>query len=331
MPHTRGTNFAGPVFSGGVMLGSGGIPMSTNNYKVFFVDPINGSSGNPGTSDSPMDSVPTAYAQCVSGRGDTVFLVGGPGSDGGTNMTNRLTATFDWAKDNTHLIGLAAPTRVGVRSRITGPSSGGTFSPVMTLSGDGCIFANFSIFDDYTVDPVALKVTGQRNYLFNVNLQGMGAATGADDAAGASLWIAGGAENTFEQCVIGLDTVPRSTTNGEILLTGAAKRNLFVDCDIVSYSDNAGHLWVKAANSGDLDRWTTFTRCRFHNAPTGIANGTTMTQGMNVHASAGGYILLDQCVQIGATDWCAADNGNVFIGNAAPTAGTSGIALAVTR
>lgn len=325
------THFSGPVYAGGVLLGAGGLPISTFGYQTFFVDPINGSDGNDGSSETPMASISAAYALCVSGRGDVVLLRGGPGADGGTNMTNRLSATFTWAKDYTHLIGLAAPTRVGQRARITGPSSGGTFSPVMTVSADGCIFANFSIFDDYTVDPVALKVTGQRNYFYNVNPQGMGAATGADDAAGASLWIAGGAENTFEGCVIGLDTVPRSTTNGEILFTSAAKRNLFVDCDIVSYCDNAGHLWVKAANSGDLDRWTTFKDCRFHNAPTGVASGTTMTQGMNVHASAGGYILLDNCVQVGATDWCAADNGNVFIGNAAPTAGTSGIAVAVTR
>lgn len=324
------THFSGMVFGGGIPL-TGGLPISTNGYKVFFVDPINGAAGNDGSSEHPMDSISTAYAACTSGRGDVVCLVGGPGADGGSAMTNRLSAAFDWAKDNTHLIGLAAPTRVGQRSRITGPSSGGTFSPMFTVSGDGCRFANITLYDDYTVDPCALKVTGQRNYFYNVNVQGMAAATGADDANGSSLWIAGGAENTFESCTIGLDTTPRSTTNGEIRLTSQATRNIFIDCDIVSYCDNAGHLWVKASSTSDLDRYTTFQRCRFHNAPTGIASGTTMTQGMNVASDAGGYILLDSCVQVGATDWCAADNGNVFIGNAAPTAGTSGIAVAVTR
>lgn len=303
----------------------------------IFVDPRSaslsgrGADGNNGSFQTPMASIEAAYARCVSGRGDRIYLIGGPASDGSTGQTNRLAATLDWAKHNTHLIGICAPVRVGQRSRITGPSSGGTFSPVITVSASGCVFANISIFDDYTVDPVAVKVTGQRNYFWNVNFQGMGAATGADDAAGSSLWLAGGSENTFERCVIGLDTVPRSTTNGEILLTAAATRNYFFDCDIVSYSDNAGHLFVKAANAADIDRYVVFNRCRFHNAPTGIASGTTMTQAMNIHASAGGYVYLNSCSLIGATDWCAADNGNVFIDAGAPTAGTSGLSVAVTR
>lgn len=298
----------------------------------FFVNPSSGSDSNDGMSwSTPFATLTAAYAAATSGRGDIIYLIGGPDSAGSTGHTVRLSATLTWAKHNTHLVGICAPTRVGQRSRITGPSTGGTFSPLLTVSGNGCIFKDLTIFDDYTVDPVAVKVTGQRNYFENVNFQGMGAATGADDAAGASLWIAAGAENTFVRCTIGLDTVPRSTTNGEILLTAAATRNVFEDCDVISYSDNNGHLFVKAANSGDLDRYTIFKRCRFLNAPTGIASGTTMLQGMNVHASAGGFILLDQCAMVGATDWCAADNGNVFISNAAPTAGSSGISVAVTR
>jgi len=331
------THFSGPIYSQGIPL-FGSLPlMPMNGGRAYFVDPENGADGNTGDADSPLLSITNssgtgAYDRCVSGRGDVVFLRGGPTSSGTTGQTVRLSSTLTWAKYNTHLVGLGAPTRVGQRSRITGPSTGGTFSPVMTVSGHGCIFSNFAVFDDYTVDPVAVKVTGQRNYFGNVNMQGMGAATGADDAAGASLWIAAGAENTFERCTIGLDTVPRSTTNGEILLTSAATRNVFHDCDIVSYSDNAGHLFVKAANSGDLDRYTLFNDCRFHNAPTGIASGTTMTQAMNVHASAGGYIwVTGMSSLIGATDWAAADNGNVFVDRVVAAAGTAGLAVAATR
>lgn len=327
------TDFPNGLASGGVPLfGSSGL-VTMSGGKVFFVDPTSGigHDDNKGTAKHPLATLTRALALCTSGRGDIVVLKGGPASGGGTGQTMRLAANLDWNKHNTHLIGLCAPTRVGQRARITGPSTGGTFSPVITVSASGCRFENLAIFDDYTVDPVAVKVTGSRNYFGNVNFQGMGAATGADDAAAASLWIAGGSENTFDKCVIGLDTIPRSTTNGEILLTSAATRNYFNDCDVVSYCDNAGHLWVKAANAADIDRWTIFNNCRFHNAPTGISSGTTMTQGMNVHASAGGYILLHNCSAVGATDWCAADNGNVFIGNAAPTAGTSGLAVAVTR
>jgi len=298
--------------------------------KALYVDPTR-TNGGLGTERSPLSSFTEAYSRLRSGKGDTIYLIGGPTSGGTTGMTVRLSSAFDWAKHNCGLVGVCAPVHYGQRSRFTGPSTGGTFSPLITVSGSGNSMVNFSIFDDYTVDPVALKVTGQRNYFGNVNMQGMGAATGADDASGASLWLAAGAENRFEKCVIGLDTVPRSTTNGEILMTAAAKRNRFDECHIKSYSDNAGHLFVKAANSGDLDRETTFWKCIFENCPTGIASGTTMTQAMNVHASAGGMILLYDCMLVGATDWAAADNGNVIAYGSSVTAGTVGLAAAVTR
>jgi len=306
--------------------------MAVRGQKGIYVDPSstrnNGGTGKPG---SPYDDFEAAYSRLRAGYGDTIFLAGGPATGTSTNHSVRLTAAFDWAKPYTNLIGCGAPVHYGQRSRFTGPSSGGTFSPLFTVSAHGCRFVNFSLFDDYTVDPVALKVTGQRNYFENVNMQGMGAATGADDAAGASLWLAGGAENLFRKCVIGLDTVPRSTTNGEILMTSAAKRNRFEECQIKSYSDNAGHLFVKAANSGDLDRENTFWKCVFENCPTGVASGTTMTQAMNVHASAGGMILLYECMLVGATDWAAADNGNVIAYGSSVTANSVGLAAAVTR
>lgn len=314
----------------------GGVPtLGVGHFitgKVFFVDPELGSDGSEGTAEMPMASVLAAYNRCVSGRGDVVVLKGGPTSSATTGHTNRLSASLTWAKHNTHLMGAAAPTMVGQRSRITGPSSGGTFSPVITLSGSGCIFANITVFDDYTVDPVAIKVTGSRNYFYNVNIQGMGAATGADDAAGASLWLAGASENTFEKCVIGLDTVPRSAANSEILFTSAATRNIFLGCKIVSYCDSATHLWVDASAVGSLDRYTEFRDCSFTNAKTGIASGLTMTNAMSVNASAGGYIeLTGTTQQVGATDWAAADNANVFVRGTAATAGSDGIMLAVTR
>lgn len=305
---------------------------ATRDQKLVYVDPSSTrNAGGKGTVDSPYDDFEAAYDLLVAGRGDTILLAAGPATGTSTNMTVRLTENLAWSKPNTHLIGVSENC-VGQRSRITGPSSGGTFSPVITVSAHGCKFKNISIFDDYTVDPVALKLTGQRNYFENVNIQGMGAATGADDAAGASLWMVGAAENLFRRCVIGLDTIPRSTTNGEILMASACTRNKFDDCDIVSYSDNAGHLFVSANTSGALDRWTIFHDCRFHNAPTGIASGTTMTQAMAVHASAGGYIwVTGSSSVVGATDWAAADNGNVFVDRVVAAAGTAGLAVAVTR
>lgn len=314
----------------------GGVPtMGVGQFitgQVFFVDPELGSDGNEGSAERPMASIGAAYDRCVSGRGDVVVLKGGPTSAGTTGHTNRLSATLTWAKHNTHLVGAGAPTMVGQRARITGPSSGGTFSPLMSVTGSGCMFANFTIFDDYTVDPVAIKMTGSRNYFYNVNIQGMGHTDGAADAAGCSLWLAGASENTFEKCVIGLDTVARNAANAEIKFTAAATRNIFLNCSIVSETSGATHLFVDASASGCIDRYVEFRDCTFTNAKTGISGGLTMTNAMSVHASAGGYILLTGTTSmVGATDWAAADNANVFVRGTAATAGSDGIMLAVTR
>jgi len=302
--------------------------------RVYYVDPEFGADGNDGSAETPLASLTNssgtgAYDRCRDGQGDVVVIKGGPTSSDTTGHTVRLSSTLDWAKNNTHLIGACAPTMVSQRARITGPSSGGTFSPMVTISSSGCAFMNIALFDDYTVDPVCVNLTGQRNYFENVHFGGMGAATGGDDAAAASLKIDGGDENTFVGCYIGLDTIARSTTNAEIELVGAATRNIFKDCFIASFADNAGHLFVKIDGSGDIDRFVYFKNCFFYNAVESTA--TTMTQAMDVHNTCGGMVILDGCTAVGCTDIAAADNGNVFLTQAVATAGTSGLAVAATR
>jgi len=317
----------------GTILQNGSPVISTfpqmMNARWYYVDPENGANGNSGDADNPLATIAAAYDKCVSGRGDVVALRGGPTSGGTTGHSARLSETLTWSKHNTHLIGLGAPTKVGQRARITGESTGATFTPLIKVTGSGCIFANFAIFHDYGVDPVCIEVEGDRNYFENVNIQGMGVAAGGDDAAACSLLLDGAEECTFRGCVIGLDTIERSTTNAEIEFVGGSKRIIFEDCEIISFADNAGHLFVKIDGSADIDRYIIFRNCTFINAVESTA--TTMTQAMDVHNSCGGMVLLHNCVMVGATDWAAADNGNVFISNAAATAGTSGLAVAVTR
>ena len=91
-----------------------------------------------------------------------------------------------------------------------------------------------------------------------------------------------------------------------------------------------GRVGIVALDAAqDLDRLAMFKNCVFYNAVESTA--TTMSQAFSVNNSAGGMVLLQNCTLIGATDWAAANNGNVYISDAAPTAGTSGIAIAVTR
>lgn len=320
------SSFGNPIFGGGMSL-----PLMGKSGKAYFVDPARGSDGNRGTSwDKPLDTVSKAYDLATDGAGDVIYLL----NDGNTSGTSREDATITWAKDNTHLVGLCAPTMISQRARIS-PSSSNTsiVTPQLTVSGHGNVFANLSLFEGTSENSVAsecVRVTGNRNYFYNVAMMNMGDASNGhsgDEANSCHLKISGGEENMFERCYIGLDTAPRSTTNANVELVSAAARNIFRDCVFPAYADNAGVLFVKVDGSGDIDRFVMFERCLFINGDNSA--GTTMTAAMDVHASAGGHVIVKDCGLIGATDWEAADSTVIRLLGAAPTDDGTGIAVNV--
>ena len=168
-----------------------------------------------------------AYAATVTNSNDVIYYFGGSSSQS-------LTDTLTWSKNYVHLIGVCAPVGIGNRARIF-MTAGLDDATMITISGSGCIFKNISIFHgiDDAAALVAVTLTGERNYFENVRIAGIGNDT--QDAAGAaSLKMDGCAENTFVNCVIGLDTVAAGTAaNSEILVDGSASRNLFKNCKIV--------------------------------------------------------------------------------------------------
>ena len=302
------------------LAGQIGLPHVGN---VIYVDPTNGSdTANDGSDQNrALKTATAAHSAAVDNHHDVVVVVPGEvGSGSGTAETAALT----WSKDHTHLVGNSAPSRVSQRSRVLFTTA--ATSPQMTVSAMGCIFANVQIATFVDAN-ILLTVSGQRNVFRNVHIAGIGDATAGDDTAARSLKLTG-SENHFDDCVIGLDTVARSVANSEIELSGGATRNSFRDCLVVAFADNAGHFFVTAPDSGGIDRWTIFERTLFINAVDSTA--TAMTEAFNVHASAGGHIILKDCTLVGATDWEAATvSGLVLIDGAAPTAATSGLAVDV--
>jgi hypothetical protein len=101
------------------------------------------------------------------------------------------------------------------------------------VTGQGSCFLNLLFFlgvDDNTASH-AVQLTGQRNYFKGCHFAGIGHAT-MDVAGAGSLKIDGGSENLFEDCVIGLDTVTRTTSTAELLFDSAASRNAFRGCTV---------------------------------------------------------------------------------------------------
>ena len=316
---------------GGVPVGPSGDTF-WHQGKVFYLDPesgvdANGRQGVGASIDRPMKTLLQAFTLCEDNSGDKVVLL----NSGTTAKSVRLASTLTWSKSNVHLIGTGSSLHASQRSRITGESGGSTFTPLFTVSGNGCRFQNLQIFQDFGVDPIGINVTGDRNSWVNCHIAGGGLTAGAADAAMASVFISGGEENVFLECLIGLDTIVQEAANSEIELVSAANRTVFDRCFISANAGSSGaaHLWCKIDGSGDIDRYVWFRDCMFYNAVE--AGATTMTNAMNVHNSAGGMVILQNCLMVGATDWAAADNANVFANSAVAASATAGFTIAVTR
>ncbi len=310
------------------LLKSGIFPTQGN---IFFVAPGTGNDNNAGTADSPFATLTRAHSLTTAGQNDIVYQLAQSNTAAAT--TDYQTATLNWNKDLVHLIGVNGGPMLGQRSRVALNAAYATASNLITVSANGCLMANLEFFAGVAsaLPTGCMQLTGQRNHFINCQISGMGAA--ANDIAGAySLYLNAGAENVFDGCYIGLDTVTLgAAANSQIKCASAATRNLFRECLIATYTNHATNNNFLRAPTGSLDRWLQFDNCRFIN-PVDAAS-TLVTQAFIVASDAGGSVLLtgaDTGV-VGATDWNSTDSGNVRAVNGTVTANSFGLGTAVTR
>lgn len=260
--------------------------------NVYYVDATNGSDSSSGkTWSDAFATLGKAEDVCTTYNYDVIVV-----APNGNSITTEGSIT--WDKSYITVIGATAPVQLGQRARI-GFGSAAT-SPCMTISGTGNRFINLKMSVEEDVN-VLISLTSNRNYFYNCELAGICNSTTGDDTAARVLSLSGAEENLFDSCWIGLDTINRSTTNATLELASASTRNIFRNCMFPVLADNAGALFVKAASSGDIDRYVLFQNCIFHNAV--YSTATTMTTGFSVSASVGGTVILDGCSILGATDW----------------------------
>ena len=314
---------------GGLPVGNGMIPITgiasdgVSAPRAFFVHGYLGNDGNSGLSPkSPLKTLTTAYGLCEDGRGDTVYIL----NDGSTTATVRDVA-LTWAKDNTHIVGLCAPTLVNQRARISTVASStdvDAYTAYLTLSASGCIISNVSWFQGNSEDTkasIGILCSGSRNYLNNVGII-TGAHANQGDEVTYNLNLTG-SENTFENCYIGQDTAARSNYASANVCFGAgslaapseSQRNVFRDCIFPMWADGASPVFVKVAVLTDIQRWNLFQRCQFINTGT-----STITEAVSVPGSSTGRLFFDNCGFYGCTDVTAADSNLVQM--LGPTPGT---------
>lgn len=332
-------NFPFGIMSAGVPVlgGFNGIPL-TGSW--FFVDYQYGSDGNGVASgrtpsgggvggappNSPMKTLQAAHDLCLDGNNDVVVIMGNGSSTG----TARLTATLTWTKNATHLLGMTAPVLEAQRARIsTLTTATVNINPLMSVSGSGCIFSNFSFFQGVgqaSTDEQLIDITGSRNYFGNVDFGGMGNAAGAARAGSYVMKLNGGGENTFDSCSIGLETVQRSAANANVVFVGGAQRNLFRNCTFAMNTSSNTALYIDASASNAFNGSTNTMRFCFFRTLLSVTSATSPSVVATVAADVNGVLYFDTCA-CRATDWSANTTGQVYTNCYVPNGNTGGITV----
>lgn len=288
--------------------------------KHYYFDPDNGSNGYDGlTIETPKADVEAAYALTVANQHDAVFFVSG-------SSAVEIAAAMTWAKDLTHLVGIGAPTKSDHKAGLAQVSTLTGASPLLTISADGCIFKDFTVFQgvDDATSLINTSLTGNQNYFENVHFAGGGHATQAING-GASLLIDGGDDNYFKGCTLGVDTIAAAIGMVGLLFDDAATRNYFEKCVIRINAGNAGAAWVEVVDNAGLAGDTIFDNCLFLNtSATALASGFIFPATM----ASTIVVLLKDCIALGSTTLDVADEDVLFGNmNAITGADLSGVAV----
>lgn len=303
----------------GPIIADGGIISNLGIGDVYFVDPTNGSDNRNGK--SPADAFATlayAYSKLTADQNDVLVYI--PGT---TALS--IVDTLEWAKSYTHFIGLGAPTRFANRARIFNSGNSSASTPLLKVSASGCIFENLYIFQGSAVATVGcVEVSGGRNFFNNIHFAAPGHATMAGGVNSYALKLSAAEENTFFNCVVGVDTIKRTAATKQLWISGDCKRNMFDGCIFLSFSDTAAQPIV--AWAGGQDRFTWFNDCLFYNFSTN--HSITLTEAFDVTiTTTHDIIMTGNCCLVGIDEWDAGDVTGTWIGSPAPAAATSGIAV----
>ncbi len=317
------TNFPNGITSLGVpTFGTGGgLPPFPSSY--CFVEELStpGVAAGVGSASSPFNTLAQALATASAGSNDVIFLTG----------TVHVTTSIAWALSNVHLVGLCGPLQRGKRARISVTGST-AFGPLVNVTGSGCIFQNIQTFFGFPITasstPICWEDGGGRNTYNGVEFLGFGdgtVTTGTANQTGARAFKFNNntGESTFRSCVFGVDTIQRGATNYTLEIAGGAPRLTFEDCDFESDLGSGGtgssHILIGADG---IDRYMNLKRCRFLSAT--LSGGSAMAQVFNVSASAGGVVLMNECVSFGCTAWETSPSGSVYYDMLTPAASQAG-------
>ena len=281
--------------------------------KKFYLDPVNGSDSYDGLSpEKAFKTLPVAYAALTANKNETLYILGGASA-------LNLSTAFTWAKDYTHLVGLAGGLRFGSRVRI---GHNANFSPMFTISGSGCVFNNihFQTGRGSTTNVVGVSVTGLRNLFSNCHFEAMLNTT---EAGGTQAWkaVSLGASaqaNSFQRCTFGSWTTVWASANGSLVSFEGDNADTWFD-DCAFYINTSSTSMVPAKFQGALSGAQSsviFNNCKV------IATNAAPAVFTNMPNDSGKVFILG-CVAGNLTAW-AATTANIWVASGPVQAATGG-------
>ena len=307
------------------LMGAGGQTLFVSPYRTASSTSGVGADGNPGTFNRPLKTIEEAYGRCVGSKGEVIYVMGN--ANNAADITDDFSATFTWAKNSVHLIGLCTPAIVSQRARVNQLSTATGVSPMLNVTGNTCTFANMQFFQGVAdaTSLINVQVTGQRNYFDNVHFAGIGNAT-MSATGSCSLKLEGGSENVFRHCVVGVDTATMDGDGCNLICDTGASRNLFEDCMFQAFIDSTSARHVRITDTTAIDRWLWFKNCQFISES--VNKTVDMAEVFDIPAGISqGKIVLQNCSTLddgGAPVWSAGTEGIIWANMVAPAAAAAG-------
>ena len=272
--------------------------------SVFYLDADNGSDSNNGRAyKSAFKTLAAAEDACTTNNYDVIIV-----APSGTSATAE-TATITWDKNHITVVGGAAPTMIGQRSRISFDTD--EVDPCFTISGHGNRFLNMKWSTTQASNDVLVNMTGDRNYFNNLHFAGICNDTTGNDATARNIVLTGSHENTFDGCMIGEDTAARSAANANLELAGASK-NTFNDCMFLMNADNVGALHVKSTGTTGASGWNRFNNTTWYTKWTNAADKITAVFDISAQTQTCDILMTGSQMMVGADDWEASASNHLW-------------------
>ena len=322
------TNFNNGLSVRGIPLpGGGGFPHNSGGNH-YWVDSVNGSDSNAGTSwntaKASIFGTSGGESLLTANQHDVLHVIGGATAYAETGICT-------WDKNYTHMVAETNPIMSGGRARITNTvttATGGEW----VISATGCHFQGLHFqwgASATATSLIGVAITGDRNSFVNCNFEGpidatIGAATGIRMVLLTSVQ-----DNWFYHCKFGQRTILNTDATGAIVEFAGTNNtdNGFEDCVFTMYNSNVGAAALSFVNNAMPDSGvTSLVRCRFQNH-----HAAATTDAIRVATAAHGLVDMHYCTiaAIGTGVWTTSNDENVYTSGPAGNA-AGGISIATT-